>query len=415
MPIAPGNIRAPGKFDGALPWLFAALGFTIPIGTAPSNLFFALVVLTALALPERRARLVAFLTHPVARAALLLFALLTLGCLHGDAPLGDRLRTLWKYADLLLIGLLIPLLALPEHRYKALLGFMAAQGLTLALSTLFWLGVLPDGKWRIGDGTASATIFKLHIQQSWLMALFAFACFVLAGTSHDRRWRWGLYGLCALAVTNILFMVQGRTGYAVLAVLIVLACFMRFRWRGLFVAAALGGLLGSAGLHFSPQLTSGITRAVNDVRTWDPAMGAQPGSSQGLRLDYWYHSLPVVLEHAALGAGTGSFRQAFAKQVEGTKVVRTTNPHQQFLLIGVEAGLPGLAALIFLFWTLWSAATRLPPARRDMVRGLAVATAAGCLFNSFLHDHTEGMFFAWAIAALFGGGQMADASPADRI
>lgn len=395
----------PALWSNAFPWLFAVLGFSIPIGTAPSNLFLALVVATALAMPERRTRLTTFLTHPVARAALLLFGLLALGCLHGEAPFPDRLRTLWKYADLLLIGLLIPLLADTESRRKALVGFMAAQGLTLALSTLFWLGVLPDGEWRVGDGTASATIFKLHIQQSWLMALFAFACFVLAGERPAGRQRWAFYALSALAVTNILFMVQGRTGYAVLTILIVLAFFMRFRWRGLLVAGLFGVGVGSVGLHLSPQLTSGITRAVADVRAWDPAVGALPGSSQGLRLDYWYHSLPVVLDHAAIGAGTGSFRQAFAKQVEGSKVVRTTNPHQQFLLIGVEAGLPGLAALLLLFWTLWSAAGHLPPARRDLARGLAVATATGCLFNSFLHDHTEGMFFAWAIAALFGGSE----------
>ena len=38
-----------------------------------------------------------------------------------------------------------------------------------------------------------------------------------------------------------------------------------------------------------------------------------------------------------------------------------------------------------------------------VARGLVLAMASGCLFNSFLLDHTEGLAFAWMSALLFGG------------
>lgn len=392
------------------PWLFALFGFSIPITTAGSNLFLALVFCGAFSLPERRARLAVYLSHPVARAALMLFGFALVGCLHGAATPKERIDFLWKYFDLLLIGLLIPLLGDPAARLKALWGFAASQVLTLALSTLFWLGALPDGPWRVGFGSpnTSATIFKLYIQQSWLMALFALLAFLLAGTLADRRWRAVFYGTAALATVNILFMVQGRTGYIVLAALVVYGFFLRFRWRGIALAALGGLLIGTVGLKLSPQLTSGVTRALADMRTWNPDAASAGSSSLGLRLDYWRHTLPIVVAHPLTGVGTGSFPSAFARQVENTTVVRTINPHQQYLMTAAENGLPALAALLFLFVTIWRTAAGLPVLRRDLARGLVLATAIGCLFNSFLRDHTEGMFFAWAIAALFGASPVAN-------
>jgi uncharacterized membrane protein YccC len=38
-----------------------------------------------------------------------------------------------------------------------------------------------------------------------------------------------------------------------------------------------------------------------------------------------------------------------------------------------------------------------------LARGLVLTIAVGCLFNSLLLDHTEGLFFAWGLGVLFGG------------
>ena len=61
-----------------------------------------------------------------------------------------------------------------------------------------------------------------------------------------------------------------------------------------------------------------------------------------------------------------------------------------------------MPALLFL--VVWQQAKGLPsPLERDLARGLAIAFAVGCLFNSMLMDHVEGLLFAWCLGVLFGG------------
>lgn len=386
----------------AFPWLVGLLGFAIPITTAGSNLLFAVVILAWLALPERRQRLAFLAKHPVSRAALLLFGVLALGCLYGEASPAERLRTLGKYADLLLIGLLLPSLSDPTAQRRALGGFAAAMLLLLAISTLFWLGLIPDGSWRVNLGTG-ATVFKGHIQHNWLMANFVLLCVLFAGTLADRRWRATLYALAALAAANVLFMVIGRVGYVTLLLLGAYWLFSRFRVKGLLLGGATALLVGWLGLSLSPHLARGIGAGAEDVKTWDPNGGAK--TSQGQRLDFWANSARIVAAHPLIGVGTGSFASAFAKEIAGTQVTPTVNPHNEYLMVAAQTGVVGLAALLYLFWTAWQAAARLPPPQRDWARGLVLSTAVGCLFNSFLLDHTEGLFFAWAMGVLFSAQQ----------
>lgn len=401
--------RVLGLIQRAFPWLVGLLGFSIPITTAGSNLLFGVVILAWLALPERRQRLAMLAKHPASRAALLLFGVLAVGCLYGEASPAERLRTLGKYADLLLVGLLLPSLSDPAAQRRALGGFAAAMLLILALSTLVWLGLVPDGGWRTNMGTG-ATIFKGHIQHNWLMANFVLLCVLFAATLSDRRWRVALYALAVLAAANVLFMVIGRVGYVTLLLLGAYWLFTRFRFKGLLLGAAAALLVGGLGLSFSPHLARGIGGGAEDVKAWDPNGGAK--TSQGQRLDFWMNSARIVAAHPVFGVGTGSFPIAFSQQIAGTKVTPTVNPHNEYLMVAAQTGVFGLAALLYLFWTLWQEAGRLPPLQRDWARGLVLSTAVGCLFNSFLLDHTEGLFLAWAMGVLFGSVQAREAEPA---
>jgi len=54
-----------------------------------------------------------------------------------------------------------------------------------------------------------------------------------------------------------------------------------------------------------------------------------------------------------------------------------------------------------MFFVMWRQAARLDPAERTAARGLLLAMAVGCLLNSFLIDHVEGLLFAWMAGVLF--------------
>jgi O-antigen ligase len=85
-------------------------------------------------------------------------------------------------------------------------------------------------------------------------------------------------------------------------------------------------------------------------------------------------------------------------------MVATDNPHNQYLLTGVELGVVGLFGLLGLFIVQWRMAARLPPGQERMLAfALLLSITTGCLFNSFLADHSEGLFYVWATALLCAG------------
>jgi hypothetical protein len=64
----------------------------------------------------------------------------------------------------------------------------------------------------------------------------------------------------------------------------------------------------------------------------------------------------------------------------------------------------GLAGLLYLFLTHWRLAPAVAsPLEFRLARALILMMAVGCLFNSWLLDHTEGLLYAWLSGLLFAG------------
>jgi O-antigen ligase len=123
-----------------------------------------------------------------------------------------------------------------------------------------------------------------------------------------------------------------------------------------------------------------------------------------MRPESWRNSLEIVKRNPLIGVGTGGFAAAYAKQVEGTSMMPVGQPENQYLLTTVQLGVVGLAVLLALFAVQWSLASRLAT-RTDtnLARGLVITIAVGCMFNSFLLDHTEALFYAWLSGVLYAG------------
>lgn len=380
----------------AAAWTAAALGFSIPLSTAASKLLLALLLLAWLLLPDRRARLRAYWQAPIARWSLLLFAALAGGTLHGAAPWAERLDILFKFSDLLFVGLVAGLFPTAAHRRIAFGGFLAGMGLLLALSLAMWLGMIPYGAFgKFGDG---AVVVKLSITHNWLMAYFAFLCGLAATLAGERRWRIVLWLVAGAAAANVLWMVGGRTGYIVLAALLGYGLFAWRGVRGLLAAGLAIGLASALLLATSSHLASRVNVAVTDIAAWQPGVGAK--TSLGQRFDWWHASLAIVGDHPLVGVGTGSFAAALADRTAGTQVTPSTNPHNAYFFMATQLGLPGLALYVAFLAGLWRAARDLPAAERHRLRALVFALAVGDLFNTLLLDHTEGLLFAW-LAGLF--------------
>jgi O-antigen ligase len=281
------------------------------------------------------------------------------------------------------------------------------MGMTLALSLLLGSGWLPVQHWMSDYALPdNPVIFHSHIAQNNMMAFAAFLALLRLRTATSFGTRAGWAAFASLGAVNVLFMVQGRTGY-----LILLALLAWFAWTTLARGKNLGarhaaGLLlaltslAAAAYQLSPRLHDRVEMVVSEFQAWQPNQGKD--TSTGQRLDFYYNTLQVVQQQPLSGVGTGGFPAAFAQQVQGTAALPTHNPHNEYLMVAAQTGIVGLTLLLYLFYTLWRTAPRLPGAfEQDAARGLVLAYLVNCTFNSALMDHSDGLFFAFMTAVLF--------------
>jgi O-antigen ligase len=391
------------NFNKKAACIFAViLGFSLPISTSLDSVCLVLLLLTALiGWNSQYPRLIA--QNSVAKAALLLFGILFIGCFYGLTPIGKSLNVLTKYDDLILIALILPIFAEPKMRLYGQYAFMAAMLLTLVLSYLIWLGAFQHTPLFTSRLPDNPVVFKLHITHGVLMGFAAFMFAVFAQQNTGKR-RWLLITAAILAVCNVLLMTQGRTGYVVVIALIIYFLFSTLRWRNIILGLGLIALTSIAVYMTAPKLQARVALAIHEVQVWRPMQGGNEASSMGTRMDYYTNTIKIIRKNPLLGVGTGGFETAYAKEIEGTSMAPANNPHNQFLLFWAQTGVAGLIAFIYLLVATWRAAAKLPSATETMLaRGILVTIITGCMFNSLLLDHAEGLFFAWFTGLLFAG------------
>ena len=368
------------------------LGVAIPISTAADAVLVSLLLLAWLAGGNLREKAAAVRDSPAALAALAFLGLLALGLAWGEGTLREGWYYLRKHQDLVLVAVLAGVVASEHDKLLAMGAFMAAMALTLVLSYAQWLG-----------GEENPVVFKAHIAQGTMTALAAFLAGMQALRETRLRWRLAWAAGVVLSVYNVLFMLQGRTGYLVLGVLALYFCGAHWRWRGILAASAAGVITLAAAYAVNAPLVTSSLKARGEVRAWEQGQAAGRGveTSMGTRMNYYKTAIAILREHPWIGVGTGGYVRAYEATAQPNPVAVSNNPHNQYLLTGVQLGVGGLLAVVALFGVMWWHAGRLEPTTRIAARGLVAAIAAGCLFNSFLIDHSEGLLFAWMAGVLF--------------
>ena len=385
-------------------WTVSALGFSLPISTSLDGVLLVVTVVAWIVsgrfveIPGiiRRDRYVLLLPG--------LFLLLAIGMTYGLASFGERAKSLWKYDDCLFLLVFVPLFADPAVRERGLWGFGCGMAVTLVVSLGLAAGWIPQSSWFHGE-TANAIVFKHQITHNVLMA---FATFLFAEVAIRTSIPWRRYGLGLLtigAVADVLLFVQGRTGQLVLSALILVWFVRYFGLRGLVGGIGSVVVLVVMSYMLSPVFQGRVSLTVTEFERASVEPVAPGKSSVGLRLEWYENTINLIAAHPLFGVGTGSFPRAYAEMMANSPAVKPTHPHNQYLLTGAELGMVGVLALPALFGFLW---WRFRNVERDLYMELGQAVvllmAIGCLFNSFLVDHTEGLFFAWMISMALAAG-----------
>ncbi len=390
-------------------WSVIVLGVSIPISVALDNLLLLAVALAWLAAGHYRETLTIVRENPVAQAALALFGLLALGLVYGSRNPGDGLRYLGKYVDLLFVPLFLGFFQDAKTRERALLAFSLAAVASVVASHMAYLDMLSQSS-LLPRVASYPTGFKSSITHSLIVGYSAFFFAVLAREEINKTRRIALSLLALLAAHNVIFMVIGRTGYLVLSTLFLYFFMVTFGRRGILFYMVAATATFSTAYVVSDTFYQRANVTIEETADWKP--GKPSDTSVGLRLEFYTTSLRIIREHPLIGSGTGSVPVVYARAVSGQNMVATRNPHNEYLLIAVQIGLIGLACLLYLFWRQWQFAGRLvQPLYRDLGRGLMLTFVIGCLFNSLLLDHTEGLLFAWMSALVFSAPVKPASSP----
>lgn len=370
------------------------LAFLLPISTSATTILFILAILLSVFTEQWQGIFPLLFKSPSIKIALLLFALFLIGMSYTSAPFHDALRLLRKYTPLLGMVLLIPIFINPACRKYAIYGFLAAITLTLSFSYLQFFGFS-----HLPNHHGQAAIFKDRIQTNFLMA-FGFYLFAqrlidltISNTKntikHFRLQQISLTFACFLTLFDILFLSDGRSGYIVFIILILLLAWQKFKWRGLLYTGMALALTLSSTFMLSNNFHNRLLLIHDNIQSYQQG---HVQTSVGLRLSFFMNSIKLMAKHPFIGTGTGSFK---------TEYKDSRNPHNEYLNIGVQLGLPAVVILLLLFYSQWLESQKLTRQYKEIAQAVILAISVGCLGNSWLMDTTEGHFYALFIALCF--------------
>ncbi|HXF87623.1 MAG TPA: O-antigen ligase family protein [Xanthobacteraceae bacterium] len=351
-----------------------------------------------------RSRLLRALRRPESIALLVFGGMLALGMLYGDAPWEVRLRTLAGWRKLLLFPMAVAVFA-DEAGRRIFLRVLVGFCIVVVLLSFFLdsLGV------AITPRLSAGVVVHNYIAQGMLLTIgAAIAAAALlrpqAFSGDPLLGNRPAMGAALLAfLTNIAFVLLGRSGYlaVLVAMALVVATLAPVALR-LRIAAAIGVLAVIAMMiAVSERARTRIALALEEISI---AETAPQVTSVGVRFVMWQNTLSIIAKNPVFGVGTGSFEEGYRREVAGRtspNQAPTDDPHNQFLRILAEQGLLGLAA--FGAFIVLCLAVPAPTPYRQLAAAVLLAWCATSLFSSHFATFVEGrLIFLWLGVMLAG-------------
>jgi O-antigen ligase len=409
------------------------IGLTLPISVSLSEIFCGLGFVVLLA--EWRPALAweQLRRNRVAWAALALFAILGLGTLYSTAPGREAVRSWFRYRELLYLPLFMLICRDAKAQRSGLYGFLGGIVLILAVGTTPLYRPLANLVGAIIGRIPRDSAFGSYITEGMLVALGTYF-FTIEAIRHRKHRKIAIL-LVVWGLLYALFLNTGRTGYVVLIIAAVMLLAQLAPRKFWLPGAALIIIAAGIFTFLSPRMHErmmGVGRALEGaapitagsqsgsyqgnsghqapdtgqmdlsmMRAGDPISLAQ--SSANSRIEFLRLGAEAFLQHPILGTGTGSFERTYAVLAAQHHVLPTSNPHNEYVLIAVQTGAVGLAALLVFFLVLWQQSRKLPLWEARQAQVLVLSFAVACLFNSLLMDHKDGHTFAFLVSLFFSG------------
>ena len=373
--------------------LFGIAGASIGVilfGNALTNTFMALCLLGCLLHPNIW-NITSWKMVPIGLwLGLALFLWAVVASVWSTGTSDDIGETLRKYREFFLL----PLMWLVVHQLK-FLGkvqtlLICALIFSVVLTFVFWLDWYDFSLYRQVELSVKDDIF-FSLSSSFLIYI------LLPNRSSSRKFVAARIFLICFTLFAVFWIEDGRTGYVISASLVCwyiwnLTDRFSLRLSGLSLLVIFGWvtyLQSSVVQNNVHRTVNKLTFYFNEGRVLD---------STGLRIGWIMTGLEGWTHKPVLGHGTGSYPSEMMSYVpEGQEKLKSSNPHQQYVLFLFEQGLIGVllfvAFLLALFWQ-----TIL---QKDYVsQGIVLMMILGSGINSSFLDGTESQFY-WILLLLF--------------
>lgn len=292
----------------------------------------------------------------------------------------------------------------------ALASFSAAQ-LFLVMSAWMIFTKFPV-PWALSPFSLSHNVvFSSYLDESLMSAVFAAVSWHLRLLVPGKYGRYLAVAVCLLALGNVFFLLQGRSAHVVAILLITLAFTWQMRRKYRFAVVVLPFFLVMVLYVSSTKVQTRIDGLKKEVQTFSFKQGVDVSSSNssGIRLHFWHRAIQSILENPFLGSGAGSWSNEFNRLERIENNVRTDiqplgNPHQEYLLWGVQLGVPGILLLLALMISIMKDTLTMDTLTARATQSALLALVVACMFNSSLYDAQIGDYFCVVLGLLLALG-----------
>ena len=322
------------------------------------------------------------------------------------APYADALGSMAKYGKLLVVVLMLYLIRDRREASYALIAFVGAQVFLLLSSWLLFFQI--PVPWATSNmALTHYAVFSSYLDQGIISAVLAAICWQLRSLVPGRFGKHTAVFIALMALSNVLFVLSGRTGHVVAIALLSLALMWELPRKYRPAVVVLPFLLAFLLFASSSKVRERLTLVKTEVQAFSTQTIST--TSSGIRLSLWLSAVDIIGLHPVAGAGIGSWstehnRLQRASNPAHVDIQGNGNPHQEYLLWGVQLGIPGILLFIGLMGSIWRDALRMDEIYARATLSVLAALAVACLFNSSIYDALIGDFFCVALGLLLALG-----------
>ncbi len=400
------------KFIFALLLLF---GLSLPLSKSLNSILMGLVYISFLAKAfldrDFRKGLADSINQPLTIPIISYVLVSALGLFISE-DLVEGVRRVKTISNLLFIYIMVS--TFMDLDQSACSRFKRGEQLLLAmLSGLFVLDMIGFLTYFgiIGGNAYRLPLTSLHLHHIWFANLNAVGLYAAASLllfSSYRRVpliKAFIASFIVMASISILFSTS-RTAWLGLAVVVPLFAFFLFKKKKHFLISMLF-LVGAALLlyTFNPTVHTRIAQIFSDIAGF--YSDSATSTSVGGRFMMWKASWKMFLSNPLFGVGTGDYIATVTRYVESGDfpgyLLEFNQPHNIFIFALATNGLLGLAALLFVFYSILKLSRR--QVRSDSAERLfgfvafavAVHFMVAGLADSLLHIHVLLCTFAFVL------------------